>query len=140
MAAWSISECGAPPVRLPRSFGGCTECYFVVLERGARDVAGIEVKAVASVTAADFRGLRKLRDAAGARFAAGVVLYNGETSASFGEGLYAVSIRGLWGDIVANVESDEATIVWGCPFCGDNGVIRGWEGTMWDRSRRSTKP
>jgi predicted AAA+ superfamily ATPase len=68
----------------------------IVLERGAREVAGIEVKAAASVTAADFRGLRKLRDAAGARFTAGVVLYDGETCASFGESLYAVPIRALW--------------------------------------------
>jgi hypothetical protein len=47
-------------------------------------------------TAADFRGLRKLRDAAGKRFAAGVVLYDGETSASFGDELHAVPIRALW--------------------------------------------
>ena len=68
----------------------------IVLERGARDVAGIEVKAAASVTSADFRGLRKLREAAGAKFAAGVLLYDGETSASFGDRLYAVPIRALW--------------------------------------------
>ena len=33
----------------------------IVLERGARELAGIEVKAAATVTASDFRGLRKLR-------------------------------------------------------------------------------
>jgi hypothetical protein len=68
----------------------------VVLERGAGQVAGVEVKASATVTAADFRGLRKLKDAAGRRFAAGVVLYDGEMSAGFGDGLYAVPIRALW--------------------------------------------
>ncbi len=68
----------------------------VVLERGAREVAGVEVKASATVTAADFRGLRKLRDAAGARFANGVVLYDGATMAAFGESLFAVPIRSLW--------------------------------------------
>jgi predicted AAA+ superfamily ATPase len=68
----------------------------VVLERVGTHVAGIEVKAAATVTAADFRGMRKLASAAGRRFAAGVVLYDGETSASFGEGLYAVPIRTLW--------------------------------------------
>jgi predicted AAA+ superfamily ATPase len=68
----------------------------IVLERGAHEVAGVEVKAAATVTAADFRGLRKLRDAAGKRFAAGVVLYDGEASAGFGDGLYAVPIRALW--------------------------------------------
>lgn len=68
----------------------------VVIERGARAVAGIEVKASATVTAADPRGLRKLRDASGKRFAAGVVLYDGEASASFGDRLFAVPVRALW--------------------------------------------
>jgi len=36
----------------------------IVPERGAAQVAGVEVKASATVTAADFRGLRKLKDAA----------------------------------------------------------------------------
>jgi len=68
----------------------------VVIERGAHQVAGVEVKAAATVTAADFRGLRKLKDAAGKRFAGGVVVYDGETSASFGEQLHAVPLRALW--------------------------------------------
>ena len=68
----------------------------IVLERGAGQVAGVEVKASATVTATDFRGLRQLREAAGARFAAGVVLYDGEVSAGFGDGLYAVPLRALW--------------------------------------------
>ncbi len=68
----------------------------LVLERGGHQVAGVEVKASATVTAADFRGLRKLQEATGSRFAGGVVLYDGETSAGFGERLYAVPIRALW--------------------------------------------
>jgi len=68
----------------------------IVIERGAHEVAGVEVKAAATVTAADFRGLRKLKEAAGKRFAGGVVLYDGEISASFGDGLHAVPIRALW--------------------------------------------
>lgn len=68
----------------------------IVLERGAGQLAGVEVKASATVTAADFKGLRKLKDAAGKRFAAGVVLYDGETSASFGDGLHAIPVRLLW--------------------------------------------
>jgi hypothetical protein len=70
----------------------------IVLERGARALAGIEVKAAATVTASDFRGLRKLREAAGARFAAGVVLYDGESVVGFGDGFFAVPIRALWGE------------------------------------------
>ncbi len=68
----------------------------IVLERGARALAGVEVKAAATVTPSDFRGLRKLRDATGARFTAGVVLYDGETTAGFGDRLFAVPIRALW--------------------------------------------
>ncbi len=67
----------------------------VVLERGRR-VAGIEVKAAASVKASDFRGLRRLASAAGPSFAAGVVLYDGETSVGFGDKLFAVPVRALW--------------------------------------------
>ncbi len=68
----------------------------IVLDRGARGVAGIEVKAAATVTERDFRGLRKLRDAVGKRFSGGAVIYDGETQASFGEGLHAVPVRAIW--------------------------------------------
>ena len=68
----------------------------IVIERGARALVGVEVKAAATVTAADFRGLRKLREAAGKRFVAGVVLYDGEVSVRFDEQLYAVALRALW--------------------------------------------
>jgi predicted AAA+ superfamily ATPase len=68
----------------------------IVLEREGRDIAGVEVKAAATVTAADFRGLRKLRSATGERFAAGVVLYDGERSVRFAEDLFAVPIAALW--------------------------------------------
>jgi predicted AAA+ superfamily ATPase len=68
----------------------------IVIERGAQLLAGVEVKAAATVTQADLRGLRRLQDASGKRFAGGVVLYDGEVSVSFGAGLYAVPLRSLW--------------------------------------------
>ena len=68
----------------------------IVMERGTQAIAGVEVKAGATVTASDFRGLRKLRNVAGDRFAGGVVLYDGEMSAGFGDRLHAVPIRSLW--------------------------------------------
>lgn len=68
----------------------------VVLERGAQELVGVEVKAAATVKPTDFRGLRRLREAAGYRFITGVVLYDGELSVRFGERLYAVPIRFLW--------------------------------------------
>lgn len=68
----------------------------VVLEVGGRRIVGVEVKAAASVRSADFAGLRKLRDAAGARFVAGVVLHDGDATRPFGDTLWAVPIRCLW--------------------------------------------
>lgn len=68
----------------------------IVLERGHSSVAGVEVKAAASVNEGDFRGLRKLRNVAGARFVSGVVLYDGAATIPFGDGLFAVPIRSLW--------------------------------------------
>jgi len=68
----------------------------VVAERGSQELAGVEVKAAATVTPSDFRGLRKLKEAAGSRFKAGVVLYDGEACVGFGEGMFAVPIRLLW--------------------------------------------
>lgn len=68
----------------------------IVLERDSGSLCGIEVKAAATVTQADFRGLRKLAQAAGDQFVCGVVLYDGELSVGFGEGFYAVPIRWLW--------------------------------------------
>jgi len=68
----------------------------VVVERGAHSVAGVEVKAAASVSERDLRGLRKLRKASGDRFAHGVVLYDGEATIPFGERVHAVPLRTLW--------------------------------------------
>lgn len=68
----------------------------IVLERGAREVAGVEVKASATVNSADFRGMRKLESVSGKRFMGGVVFYDGETTAAFGNRLFAVPIRALW--------------------------------------------
>ena len=67
----------------------------IVIERGAREVAGVEVKAAATVTPSDFRGLRKLKKAASERFVAGAVVYDGEITAGFGDGMFAVPIRSL---------------------------------------------
>jgi predicted AAA+ superfamily ATPase len=68
----------------------------IVIEHGSREIAGVEVKAAASVTRNDFRGLRMLREASGSRFRAGVVLYDGEHSVGFGDRMHAVPIRSLW--------------------------------------------
>jgi hypothetical protein len=68
----------------------------IVLELGSGEVAGVEVKTAATVTAKDFAGLRYLRDKLGERFKTGVVLYTGKRTLSFGERLAAVPLCGLW--------------------------------------------
>lgn len=67
----------------------------IVLEQGSA-LAGVEVKASGTVRAEDFRGLRKLQEIAGERFACGVVLYDGEVSVPFGPHLFALPIQTLW--------------------------------------------
>lgn len=68
----------------------------IVMEGDSGRVAGVEVKASATVTDNDFRGLKKLAKAAGDRFCRGVVLYDGEFSVSFGRRFHCVPIRQLW--------------------------------------------
>lgn len=68
----------------------------IVLEQGYGRVAGIEVKSAAAVQAADFRGLRKLREVSGKHFVAGVVLYDGGATIDFGDSMFGVPMRRLW--------------------------------------------
>ena len=66
----------------------------IIIEQG-QQLAGIEVKAAATVTANDFKGLKKIKASYGEQFAAGVVLYDGENILRFGERLFAVPISTL---------------------------------------------
>jgi len=68
----------------------------IVIERGATQLVGIEVKASSTVTTSDFYALRQLKNYAGSRFEKGVVLYDGETSLGFGDEMYAIPIRFIW--------------------------------------------
>jgi predicted AAA+ superfamily ATPase len=67
----------------------------IVIEQGSL-LAGIEVKASGTVRSEDFRGLRKLQEIAGERFACGVLLYDGEASVRFGPHLFALPVQTLW--------------------------------------------
>ena len=68
----------------------------IVLERDDGMIAGIEVKASATVKAGDFSGLRALADACGDRFAFGAVLYDSTDVVPFGDRLAAAPISTLW--------------------------------------------
>ena len=54
------------------------------------------MKAAATVSPADFRGLRKLAEAGGDQFKLGVVLYDGSHVVPFGERMFAAPVRCLW--------------------------------------------
>ena len=68
----------------------------MVLERPDGSVAGIEVKASASVGASDFAALKTLRNQLGQLFRAGVVLYLGDQVVPFGDKLWLVPLPALW--------------------------------------------
>jgi predicted AAA+ superfamily ATPase len=69
----------------------------IVIEHESGDLVGVEVKAAATVTTADFKGLRKLAAATGDDLTLGVVLYDGESIVPFGERLFAAPVSCLWG-------------------------------------------
>ena len=66
-----------------------------VIENSAGQVVGVEVKAAASISASDLAGLKKLATLASKKFAAGVVLYDGNDTLPIGERLWAVPISTL---------------------------------------------
>jgi predicted AAA+ superfamily ATPase len=68
----------------------------VVLESRRRQLVGVEVKAGATVTSADFKGLRVLQELAGKRFECGVLLYAGRDILPFGPKLWAAPMAALW--------------------------------------------
>lgn len=68
----------------------------VVMESSRGEIAGIEVKASASVVSRDFNGLRSLREDVGSQFRRGIVLYSGSDLVYFENDLVAVPLRCLW--------------------------------------------
>ena len=67
----------------------------IVLQLGTH-YAGIEIKAASSVGERDFRGLKRLREILGAKFHAGIALYDGDQVLPFGERMLAVPLSALW--------------------------------------------
>ena len=57
---------------------------------------GIEVKAISSVTAEDFKGLKALAVEAKKRFVRGLVLHCGGEFLPFGENMAAMPVSALW--------------------------------------------
>lgn len=67
-----------------------------IIENRAGDIAGLEVKAAATLRHTDWRWLEQLRDARGASFKAGVVIHAGAQTVPLGDRLWAVPYAALW--------------------------------------------
>jgi predicted AAA+ superfamily ATPase len=72
----------------------------VVIADGLGQLVGVEVKAAASVQAADGAGLSRLASQAGDRFLGGVILYDGIHSLPMGSlagrPIWALPLASLW--------------------------------------------
>jgi predicted AAA+ superfamily ATPase len=68
-----------------------------VAEDSTGAMVGLEVKASATVTAGDFKGIRKLAAACGSDFKLGAVLYDGDLTLPFGRRLFAAPLSCIWG-------------------------------------------
>ena len=68
----------------------------LLLEHPDGRLVGVEVKASASPTAGDFRGLKALQAEYPERFHRGFVLHLGERAVPFGERLHALPVSSLW--------------------------------------------
>lgn len=84
----------------------CTLMYYrdadqfevdIVIENPNGLIVGVEVKASATVTESDLRGLKKLASLAGRDFKMGVILYDGAEILPLGEGFWAAPVSSLWG-------------------------------------------
>ncbi len=69
----------------------------VVIENGAGQLVGVEVKAAATVKESDLRGLKKLAGLAVRQFKMGVLLYDGTETMPLADGIWAAPLSTLWG-------------------------------------------
>lgn len=68
----------------------------LVLEATDGSIVCVEVKSSATVDSADFRHLIWMREKRNDIFRAGVVIYTGDETRTFGDRLIAVPLCGLW--------------------------------------------
>lgn len=84
----------APTMRHWRTHHG--DEVDIVLENRRGQIVAIEIKAGASIGRADLRAMSKLRDVAGDRFVAGLVLCTTRHTIPFGRRVWATPIEALW--------------------------------------------
>ena len=87
-----------------------------VLERGRRQTVGVEVKASATLSTADARGLLRLGDKCQTASYRGILLYGGGEVMPFGKNMWAVPIAALWAGL--------ASAIAGTPVVRQTGLAR----------------
>jgi predicted AAA+ superfamily ATPase len=90
-AAWNATQ---PELFYWRTASG--QEVDIVLEDRTGLVAGVEVKAAATLGVNDIRGLQALAQAVGKKWVRGVVLYTGTEVIPFATNLHGVPLRRLW--------------------------------------------
>ncbi len=90
-ASWSATR---PEIFYWRTVSG--QEVDIVLEDRTGRLAGIEVKASATLSSTDVRGLRALAGTAGKKWVRGVVLYTGTEVIPFTNNIHGVPITHLW--------------------------------------------
>jgi predicted AAA+ superfamily ATPase len=83
-----------PPVFHYRTADGLE--VDAVVESRSGGVCGVEIKAAATLTARDSRGLKGLAASLGDEFIAGVILHTGSESARLAEKVWALPVSALW--------------------------------------------
>ncbi len=91
LATWSDDE-----LRVSHYRGKERHEVDIVLEDRRGRVVGIEIKASATVTAADFKGMRMLAEECGDGFVLGLVLYDSAVTVPFADRMFAAPLSGLW--------------------------------------------
>jgi hypothetical protein len=90
-STWSVTQ---PELFYWRTASG--QEVDVVLEDRAGRVVGVEVKAAATLSGNDVRGLQALATTAGKQWVRGVVLYTGTEVIPFSANLHGVPLGRLW--------------------------------------------
>jgi hypothetical protein len=85
-----------PRYLVPRRREGLADTPAILIHGPRQSGKTTLARTFGTVSDADLRGLRRLRDIAGSRFVAGVLLYHGAATVKFGDALFAVPIRQLW--------------------------------------------
>jgi uncharacterized protein len=69
-----------------------------IIENSDGDIVAIEIKAAATISSDDLRGLRRLADVVGNRLKMGIILYDGLENLPLGDRFRSAPISSLWGE------------------------------------------